>query len=130
MCFCNVINTKERVKGKNLQIDASNAPMRNDIAIFRNLKGNVKTAAVQDDMEEERGFVDKLDSLLTKVVKNFQKDPKIPTSLKKPSVSERGIKNVKAYFGKLKASQTPLERGFLYATFLIVIVGMVLMMTL
>ncbi|CAH0487696.1 unnamed protein product [Peronospora farinosa] len=126
MCFCNVINTKERVKGKNLQIDASNAPMRNDIAILRNLKGNIKTAAVQDDMEEERGFVDKLDSLFTKVVKNFQKDPKIPT----PSVSERGIKNVKAYFGKLKASQTPLERGFLYATFLIVIVGIVLMMTL
>ncbi|CAI5713485.1 unnamed protein product [Peronospora destructor] len=127
MCFCNVTNAEDSVKVKNRQIDASNTLISSDTATRRNLKGNKKTVAVQDNMEEERSIVDKLKSVfssnpaLSKQVNNLQKDPNIATPLRKALTSERVIKNVKAYFGKLKANATPIEKAFFIVLFLFIL---------
>ncbi|CAH0487694.1 unnamed protein product [Peronospora farinosa] len=82
-------------------------------------------------MEEERIiFVDKLKSVvssnseLSKEVKNLQKDPNIATPLRKASMPQRVIKNVKSYFGKLMAKATPIEKAF-FVVLIIFIFGAV-----
>ena len=99
------------------------------VSRHRDLKGSETMIDAYDGTKEERGLVDRIRNLFKsspvfgKQAERLRKDRRVAESQQNNSVSDRLIKNVRAYFGRLKATSSPVERFFIYATIVLSLAG-------
>ncbi|KAG6617067.1 putative secreted RxLR effector protein [Phytophthora cinnamomi] len=97
----------------------------------RNLRG----AAVEDEERALETLAERVTSMfkrnpsLSRQVENVQKNPAIVKSLEKATLTEKSSSKLRAYFARLSANSSKVQKFFIFATILLFATGVVVTWT-